>query len=84
MRAVLAKQLRKEARRLSEGLPERRLLARSGVKKVKILNPKHPDFGNTREVQWHSAINDPETTRGIYRALKNIVKKGLYHAERHR
>lgn len=61
MRAVLAKQLRKKARELSVGMPERRLvIGAQGTGKTKA--------------PYMIAINDPQSFRGIYRAMKKYVK----------
>lgn len=70
MRAVKAKKLRKLARQLSVGMPERLLLAIDTIKKVKIENPKHPQFGKTIDVKMQSAVNSPDSFRGRYRMLK--------------
>lgn len=75
MRAKLAKHLRKLARAHSVGMPERGLLAVERVKKVKVTNEKHPDFGKTIDVRMQSAVNDPDTFRGRYRMLKRMLKR---------
>lgn len=54
MRAVMAKKLRKKAREMSAGMPERQLLVRKGDK---------------------TAFNAPQSTRGIYLALKRAVRR---------
>lgn len=77
MRGTVAKQLRKRARELSIGMPERQLLAVDTIKKVKVTNPKHKDFGKMITVNMRSAVNDPQTFRGIYRAMKTLVGRGI-------
>jgi len=73
MRAKVAKALRRRARELSRGMPERQLLAHKSPRKIKVTNPDHPKFGETVDVTVQSAVNNPASTRGIYRRLK----KGL-------
>lgn len=80
MRAVLAKQLRQQARKLSVGMPERHLLARNKTKKVLVTNPKHPDFDKYVTVERQFTVNNQQSMRGIYRALKKAFKKGSTHA----
>lgn len=75
MRAVKAKKLRKIARAMSVGLPERGYAALNTVKKVKVTNPKHPKFGEVIDVQMQSAVNHPDTFRGRYRVLKKTLKR---------
>ena len=76
MRGVVAKRLRKRARELTVGMPYRQLLAVYTIKKVKVTNPKHKDFGKTISVKMQSAVNDPQSFRGVYRAIKKLVKHG--------
>lgn len=64
MRAVKAKRLRRRARELSKGLPERQLLARKHNKVIVLPNNKP-----IQRLELE-AYNDPKSTRGIYRALK--------------
>jgi hypothetical protein len=63
MRAVKAKRLRRRARELSVGMPERQLLGK-----------EHKRFYDRGKVRQHyiflEVFNDPKSTRGIYRALK--------------
>ena len=80
MRGSLCKQLRKHARTLTVGMPERQLLALNRNKKVHVTNPKHPDFGKTIDVTMQSAVNDPNSMRGLYRALKKHAKRRNAHA----
>ena len=77
MRGKVAKALRKKARELSQGMPARYLVARNFEKKVKVTNPKHPDFGKTIDVTMQCAVNHPQSTRGIYRQLKALFKRGI-------
>ena len=77
MRGKVAKTLRKRARELSQGMPALLLVARNFEKKVKVTNPEHPDFGKTIDVTMQCAINHPESTRGIYRQLKALFKRGI-------
>lgn len=80
MRAKLCKQLRKHARAITLGAPERRLLTQVFLKKVTVTNPKHPEFGKTISVRIPRIINDPKSARGAYRLLKMFVKKGNFYA----
>jgi hypothetical protein len=80
MRAVKAKHLRKLARHMSIGMPERSLLTIDTIKKVKVTNEKHPEFGKTIDVRMQSAVNDPDTFRGRYRQIKKLFgKEGMSH-----
>lgn len=82
MRGVVAKRLRKRARELSVGMPEKELLAVVTDKKVKVTNPAHPEFGKITNVKMQSAINNPNSLRGVYRAMKKVYnmmrKQGTY------
>ena len=60
MNAKVCKILRGQARGKSVGMPERRLMA--GMKTV---------HGHTVRI----AVNHPQSTRGIYRAMKREVKR---------
>jgi hypothetical protein len=64
MRAVKAKRLRQRARELSKGMPDRQLIVAREHKR-KIIVGK-----NSYDVINREAVNDPKSTRGIYRALK--------------
>lgn len=61
MNSKLCKKLRQAARRLTVGKPDSRLLARPG--KDSFNRP------------CTSAINDPASTRGVYRNLKKSVRR---------
>jgi hypothetical protein len=74
VRAVKAKKLRRLARQMMVGKPERALMALDTIKKVKVTNREHKDFGKTIDVRMVSAVNDPHTVRGRYRELKRIYK----------
>ena len=63
MRAKKAKRLRKEARIQSAGMPERQLLVRKHIKVLKA----------NESIIRLQAYNDPNSTRGIYRALKKAA-----------
>lgn len=59
MNAKLVKKMRRVARRLTVGMPDRRLIG----KRVECGPPTH------RYVRVQ-AVNDPKTTRGVYRQIK--------------
>ena len=61
--ARICKKLRGLARARSVGMPERRLL---GIKRIVRI-------GERSYEQWQ-AVNDPKSTRGIYRTLKKAVR----------
>lgn len=61
MNAKLCKKLRQAARRLTVGKPKSRLLAKEG--KDQFNRP------------CVSAVNDPASTRGVYRNLKKSVRR---------
>lgn len=60
MNSGTCKSLRGMARARSVGMPERRLLGK----------PVNVNMGNGRSYQRLIAVNDPNSTRGIYRRLK--------------
>lgn len=64
MRGKKAKMLRKMARNASTGLPERKLLGKD--RSHTVIDAKSV----TRHFRRIQAINDPKSTRGIYRFLK--------------
>ena len=61
--ARLCKKLRGLARARSVGMPERRIL---GLKRSITINK--------RQYERWQAMNDPKSTRGIYRTLKKAVR----------
>ena len=77
MRGTVAKRLRKQARDLSQGMPAYQLMAVNTTKKVKVTNTKHKDYGKTIEVTMQSAVNSEQSTRGVYRALKALFRRGI-------
>ena len=71
MRAKICKRLRQIARQNSNGMPERRLLAKTHRKSYYVN-------GENKPYTVQHAVNDPKTTRGVYRMLKknlHIVKQ---------
>jgi len=76
MNAKKAKQLRRQAEQESVGMPARRTLSL----KAHISNPRtkariqylrSPNGLNDRAFHPAQVVNDPESTRGIYRSLKS-------------
>jgi hypothetical protein len=70
MNAKKCKAARRLARQLSPGMPERQLLGKS--RKVKR---KHK--GKTVEYEQQQAVNNPNSTRGVYRAIKAALRRGV-------
>jgi hypothetical protein len=64
------KAARRLARQLSTGMPERQLLGQ----KRKVKRKRR---GKAVEYQATQAINDPQSTRGIYRVLKRALRRGV-------
>lgn len=69
MRAVKAKALRKMAKLVTQGQPDRRLVWHD-QQVMKLVN------GKRQPVMVSYAVNAPETTRGVYRRWKKISVKG--------
>jgi hypothetical protein len=68
MNAKYCKKMRKVARAMSQGQPERRLvIVHLGVKQYEI-------GGEKRSIQLIRAGNDPHTFRGVYRSLKRGIR----------
>lgn len=76
MRNTVAKRLRKLARNLSVGMPERQLNPVNFTKKVLVTNREHKDFGKTINIKVSCITHAPRSTRGVYRALKKAFKRG--------
>ena len=70
MNAKKCRAARRLARQLSSGMPERQLLAK--VHKVKDTRE-----GKTIEYEVHQAVNNPRSTRGVYRQIKNLLRRGV-------
>lgn len=60
-----AKAARRIARELSKGMPER-----------KLVNAKHQIKSAKVNVMRMQAVNDPQSTRGIYRRIKVFLRRG--------
>ena len=61
---------RRLARQLSTGMPERELLGMA--RKVKRARK-----GNAVEYDAQQAINNPRSTRGVYRQIKSLLRRGV-------
>lgn len=59
MRAVKSKYLREKARGMTLGKPERQLMG----KQIQVTK-------GGKQYVFLQAVNDPQSTRGVYRALK--------------
>jgi hypothetical protein len=70
MNAKNCKAARRLARQLSSGMPERQLLGHNR----KVKRKRGP---RVIEYQATQAINDPKSTRGVYRAIKNALRRGV-------
>jgi hypothetical protein len=69
MNAKICKKARQLARKLSIGMPDRQLLGK--VHKVTRI-----EKGKKVEYEQQQAVNNPRTTRGIYRILKRAIRAG--------
>jgi len=70
MNAKKCKAARRLARQLSAGMPERQLLGHNR----KVKRRRGP---RTIEYQATQALNDPKSTRGVYRAIKHALRRGV-------
>jgi len=68
MNAKRCKALRRAARSQSVGMPARRLVWHTAQ-----LNPVKAKRARSAAVSEGYAVNDPKTTRGIYRAMKRMA-----------
>lgn len=68
MNGSKAKNLRRIARERTEGKPDRRLM----VKQRAVTVGYDPD-GKPQQVGKVQVVNHPDTTRGVYLALKKVV-----------
>jgi len=68
MNAKRCKALRRAARAESVGMPARRLVWGSV-----ILNPRKAKAHKGSKLKEGRLVNDPRTTRGIYRAMKRMA-----------
>ena len=67
MRAIKAKRLRKQARAVTVGLPERSLVAYQQKKLVTVK-------GDQRTTISLQVFNSPKSARGVYRRMKNDIE----------
>jgi hypothetical protein len=67
MNGKQCKRLRRQAEVLTVGLPARKLV----TWRQRATNPRH-----NPGVIAEAALNDPQTTRGVYRELKRQFKAG--------
>jgi len=72
--ARLCKRLRGVARARSVGLPERRLLAVNTHNKLIGFQTNTAGVRMPVVVQVSQAVNDPQSTRGLYRAFKKAAR----------
>jgi len=72
--ARLCKRLRGVARARSVGLPERRLLAVKPRNKLIGFPPNAVGVLMPVVVRVSQAVNDPQSTRGLYRAFKKAAR----------
>jgi hypothetical protein len=70
MNAKKCKAVRRLARQLSVGLPERQLLGKP--RKVKRTRK-----GKTFEYEAQQAVNNPRSMRGTYHMLKKFIRMGV-------
>lgn len=72
--ARLCKRLRGVARARSVGLPERRLLAVKPHNKLIGFQTNAAGVRMPVVVRVSQAVNDPQSTRGLYRAFKKAAR----------
>lgn len=60
------KRLRAKAREMSVGMPERRL-----IRSKQRCTPYVDKWGKTQVPYAECGVNDPQSTRGVYRSLKS-------------
>jgi hypothetical protein len=70
MNSKICKAGRRLARQLSAGMPDRELLGMT--RKVKRARK-----GKPVEYDAQQAVNNPRSTRGIYRAIKRALRRGV-------
>ncbi len=73
MNAKTCKRLRRAAENASVGMPARRLIAiGQRVNQAKHAQPQKSGV-KPREYRAECAMNDPQSTRGFYRAMKKAL-----------
>ena len=70
MNSKICKAGRRLARQLSAGMPDRELLGMT--RKVKRARK-----GKPVEYDAQQAVNSPRSTRGVYRQIKSLLRRGV-------